>query len=164
MGELIIGSFENQICLCNWSHKKTRASVDKKIQTSLKAEFIESEDDLIIETKRQINQYFEGARTKFDIPLKFIGSEFQISVWKKLLSIPYGKTCSYLELSRQIDNVKAIRAVGTANSANAISIIVPCHRVIGNNGDLTGYAGGLNTKKKLLELENPARLSQLGLF
>lgn len=119
---------------------------------------------MITETKLQIKQYFEGTRTEFDLPIKFIGSDFQINIWNKLLDIPYRKTCSYLDLSRVIENVKAIRAVGTANGANAISIIVPCHRVIASNGDLTGYAGGLNAKKKLLELENPATFNQLGLF
>ena len=160
----MIGSYQNQLCLCDWRHRTQRSAIDHRIKSALKVDFLESEDDLIRETKSQIKQYFEGTRTEFDIPLKFIGSEFQISIWNKLLDIPYGKTCSYLELSRQINNVKAIRAVGTANGANAISIIVPCHRVIASNGDLTGYAGGLKAKQKLLELENPERLGQLGLF
>jgi len=94
----------------------------------------------------------------------FVGSDFQKTVWEKLLTIPYGKTTSYLELSRMLGDEKAIRAVATANGANAISIIVPCHRVIGSDGSLTGYAGGLNAKQKLLQLEGMNFGEQLELF
>jgi methylated-DNA-[protein]-cysteine S-methyltransferase len=101
-----------------------------------------------------MDEYFLGERKAFDIPLLMVGTEFQHSVWQGLIQIPYGTTASYLELSRNIGNEKAVRAVATANGANAISILIPCHRIIGSNGDLVGYAGGLATKKKLLELEN----------
>src|SRR5690606_18399830 len=103
-------------------------------------------------------------RTTFDIPLLFIGTDFQKSVWEALMEIPYGTTKSYLELSRDLGDENAIRAVATANGANSISIIVPCHRIIGSDGSLTGYAGGLNAKKKLLQLEGMNFGNQLSLF
>lgn len=109
----------------------------------------------------QLQSYFEGKRTEFDLPLNPQGTEFQQKVWKGLLQIPYGKTMSYLELSKQLGDVKAIRAVAAANGKNPLWIVVPCHRVIGTDGSLTGYAGGLWRKKWLLELENPSRQQTL---
>jgi len=102
----------------------------------------------------QLNAYFEGNLTVFDLPLACKGTGFQESVWTALLDIPYGQTISYLTLSKRIGNVKAIRAVGTANGSNPISIVVPCHRVIGSNGSLVGYGGDLWRKQWLLEHEN----------
>lgn len=103
--------------------------------------------------KRQIDEYFFRKRKIFDLPIKFNGTEFQKSVWNSLLKIPYGETKSYKDIAKDIGNVKACRAVGMANNKNPIMIIVPCHRVIGTNGKLVGYACGLDIKKKLLELE-----------
>ena len=105
------------------------------------------------ETVRQLHEYFDSARRKFDIPLAPHGTEFQLRVWKQLCNIPCGETISYAELARRIGNVNASRAVGMANSRNPISIIVPCHRVIGADGSLTGYAGGLDRKQALLAHE-----------
>ena len=102
---------------------------------------------------KQLDEYFAGTRTEFTIHTSQIGTAFQQTVWAELCNIPYGRTISYLELSKRIGNVKAIRAVGTANGNNSISIIVPCHRVIGSNGDLIGYGGDLWRKKWLLEHE-----------
>jgi methylated-DNA-[protein]-cysteine S-methyltransferase len=101
-----------------------------------------------------MKDYFAHERKDFNIPLLTVGTDFQKSVWEGLIKIPYGTTASYLELSKNIGNEKAVRAVASANGANAISILIPCHRIIGSNGDLVGYAGGLPAKKKLLELEN----------
>jgi methylated-DNA-[protein]-cysteine S-methyltransferase len=98
--------------------------------------------------------YFANERKNFDIPLLMVGTDFQRSVWDGLIKIPYGNTASYLELSKNIGNEKAVRAVANANGANAISILIPCHRIIGSDGALTGYAGGLPAKKRLLELES----------
>lgn len=98
----------------------------------------------------QLHEYFSGIRRKFDFPFSQEGTEFQQKVWTALMDIPYGKTISYLELSRRIGNVKAIRAVGTTNGKNRLNIVVPCHRVIGSNGKLVGYGGGLWRKKWLL--------------
>ena len=104
----------------------------------------------------QLQEYFEGKRTHFTFLLHPSGTEFQKKVWQELLNIPFGKTCSYLELSKKMGDVKAIRAVAAANGKNPLWIVVPCHRVIGADGSLTGYAGGLWRKKWLLEHENPS--------
>ena len=163
-GELVLGEFSGQLCLCDWKYRKMRDQIDSRIKTGLQAEFELQETDLLNETKVQLDEYFAKERTTFDLPLLFVGSDFQKTVWEKLLTIPYGKTTSYLELSRALGDEKAIRAVATANGANAISIIVPCHRVIGSDGSLTGYAGGLNAKQKLLQLEGMNFGEQLELF
>jgi len=109
----------------------------------------------------QFQEYFDGDRTVFDLKLNPSGTDFQKKVWDALLKIPFGKTISYLELSKQLGDVKAIRAVASANGKNPLWIVVPCHRVIGSNGDLTGYAGGLHRKKWLLEHESPAKQTTL---
>jgi methylated-DNA-[protein]-cysteine S-methyltransferase len=112
---------------------------------------------------RQLLQYFAGERTQFDLQLDLRGTPFQVQVWHALCDIPYGETISYGELARRIDRPKAFRAVGAANGQNPISIIVPCHRVIGANGKLTGFGGGLPTKEALLHLERNGRNDQLPL-
>jgi len=109
--------------------------------------------------RRQLKEYFAGKRCDFDLPLSMEGTEFRRRVWKELTRIPYGTTISYGELARRVGNDKASRAVGLANGCNPIGIIVPCHRVIGANGTLTGYAGGLERKKILLDLEATNRLA-----
>jgi methylated-DNA-[protein]-cysteine S-methyltransferase len=109
--------------------------------------------DVINDCVEQLIEYFHGTRRNFTVPVYQEGTDFQQIVWNELLGIPYGKTISYLTLSKKIGDVKAIRAVGTTNGKNKIGIIVPCHRVIGANGDLTGYAGGLWRKKWLLDHE-----------
>ena len=110
---------------------------------------------------KQLQEYFEGKRTTFNFPINPKGTDFQQKVWKALLEIPYGKTTSYLELSKKLGDVKAIRAVASANGKNPLWIVVPCHRVIGSDGSLTGYAGGLWRKKWLLEHENPEKQQSL---
>jgi methylated-DNA-[protein]-cysteine S-methyltransferase len=112
------------------------------------------DDSLFVEVVDQLNSYFAGKRETFDLPLVVAGTAFQKKVWTALESIPYGETISYKELAERIGRPRAIRAVGAANGANPIPIIIPCHRVIGNDGSLTGFGGGLPLKKKLLELES----------
>ncbi|NOX46147.1 MAG: methylated-DNA--[protein]-cysteine S-methyltransferase [Chlorobi bacterium] len=163
-GELKLGSFHEQLCLADWRYRKMRTSIDRRIKTGLDAGFVEMDSEVINETKNQLKQYFKGERDRFDVPLLFIGSGFQKNVWNALMEIPYGKTETYLGLSKKLGNEKAIRAVATANGANAISILVPCHRIIGNDGSLVGYAGGLDVKKRLLQLENALDTSQMSLF
>lgn len=109
----------------------------------------------------QLREYYEGIRTQFDLKLHPVGTEFQKKVWEQLQTIPYGRTISYLELSQQLGDVKAIRAVANANAKNPLWIIVPCHRVIGGNGSLTGYAGGLHRKQWLLDHESPYKQQSL---
>ena len=116
---------------------------------------------ILQEAVSQLNEYFEGKRTDFTFKLNPSGTEFQQKVWKELLEIPFGKTMSYLELSKKLGDVKAIRAVASANGKNPLWIVVPCHRVIGTDGSLTGYAGGLWCKKWLLEHENPTNQGSL---
>jgi len=111
------------------------------------------ENALIKQCFQQIDEYLKGKRKVFDIPLYIEGTEFQKKVWHELLNIPYGKTRSYQDIAIAINNIKALRAVGHANNKNKLPIIIPCHRVIGKNGKLVGYAGGLEIKEKLLELE-----------
>lgn len=111
------------------------------------------ESPFLINVENQLREYFNGQRKEFTIPLYPVGTEFQEKVWKCLLQIPYGKTCSYAEIAEKIGNPAAVRAVGTAIGNNPISIIIPCHRVIGKDGSLTGFAGGLENKRALLELE-----------
>ncbi len=109
----------------------------------------------------QLQEYFEGHRKVFDLKLNPVGSQFQEKVWQLLLEIPYGETISYLELSKRLGDVKAIRAVAAANGKNPLWIIVPCHRVVGSDGSLTGYAGGLARKQWLLEHESPYKQGRL---
>lgn len=113
----------------------------------------ERDDRVFPEAAEQLDSYFAGERTDFDLRLDLVGTPFQLRVWDTLLTIPYGQTRSYGEIARQIGSPTAFRAVGLANGHNPIGIIVPCHRVIGANGSLTGYGGGLDRKRALLELE-----------
>ena len=112
------------------------------------------ETELIKETKRQLDEYFAGKRKEFDVPTRLEGTEFQKRVWNELKNIPYGKTVTYKDIAEAVGCPKGYRAVGLANNRNPISIIYPCHRVIGSNGSLTGYGGGLDVKEKLLALES----------
>tara|TARA_R110002049_G_scaffold216946_2_gene388371 strand:+ start:2678 stop:3217 length:540 start_codon:yes stop_codon:yes gene_type:complete len=153
-GDLVIGSYEDKLVLCDWKYRKMRESIDLRIKSALKTEFITGSSSVIESTINQREKYSLRKREVFEIPLLLIGTDFQKLVWNKLLAIPFGQTTSYLKLSESLNNPKANRAVASANGANAISIIVPCHLVIGSNQELTGYAGGLTTKKKLLTLEN----------
>jgi len=154
VGEILLGSYDGKLCLADWKYRRMRTAIDARIQKGLKAEYVEQGSEVIEKTIVQMQEYFSGERKVFDIPLLMVGTDFQRSVWDGLIKIPYGTTASYLELSKNIDNEKAVRAVASANGANAISILIPCHRIIGSNGDLVGYAGGLSAKKKLLELES----------
>jgi methylated-DNA-[protein]-cysteine S-methyltransferase len=118
------------------------------------AELIEDhQHPMLLRVKKQLEQYFAGQRQQFDLPLDFKGTDFQQQVWQTLLTIPYGETRSYKEIAVQIGNEKAVRAVGAANGKNPISIIAPCHRVIGSSGALVGFAGGLDKKQILLNIE-----------
>ncbi|MFN8255385.1 MAG: methylated-DNA--[protein]-cysteine S-methyltransferase [Bacteroidales bacterium] len=164
-GDLLLGSYNKMLCLCDWKYRKMRDSVDNRIKKNLKSDYKEGNSDITEETIRQLNEYFSGTRKSFNLPLLLSGSEFQEKVWNELIKIPYGKAMSYLDLTKKTGDEKAIRAVASANGANAISIIVPCHRIIGTDGSLVGYAGGLNTKKKLLQLEGYYPVNQqLSLF
>lgn len=152
-GDMILGSYGNRLCMADWRFRKNRESIDRRLKKSLSAIFIEEESGVLKLAKEELEAYFKSLRKTFDIPLLPIGTEFQKSVWNRLMEIPFGTTVSYLDIAKSIHNEKAVRAVASAVGANAISIFIPCHRIIGSDSSLTGYAGGLKAKKKLLALE-----------
>lgn len=156
-GEMWIGASGNRICLCDWARSRRRESNDRRIQKALQATYEEADTALAREAIRQLDEYFAGTRRRFDLPLLLTGTPFQNRVWQTLQAIPYGETRSYAELAQAIGNPKAIRAVASANGSNPISILIPCHRVIGSDHKLVGYAGGLEAKRFLLELERQNR-------
>ena len=137
MGHLAIREVEGAICAIDFT----------------KAELCPPDTPLLQETVRQLNAYFDGMLTEFDLPLRLEGTAFRVKCWQALCTIPYGETISYGEQARRIGNPKAVRAVGGANHHNPISIVVPCHRVIGADGTLTGYGGGVEKKAWLLAHE-----------
>ncbi|SDA10814.1 methylated-DNA-[protein]-cysteine S-methyltransferase [Nitrosospira sp. Nsp18] len=147
IGKLKLVSNGSKLSAILWEH-------DKPNRVRLGPMHEEKDSPILAETERQLNEYFAGKRNCFELELDFVGTEFQRKVWEALLTIPFGETRSYREIAMQIGNVKAVRAVGAASGKNPISIIAPCHRVIGTSGDLTGFAGGLGTKKLLLTLES----------
>lgn len=154
LGNMLAGATENGICLLEYSDSTSRMEKElKAVSKIFDSPVEEGENKHFSVLRQQLNEYFDGERKEFDIPLVMAGTEFQQEVWRELLKIPYGSTRSYKEQSQAMNNLGAIRAVGTANGANRIAIIIPCHRVIGENGDLTGYGGGLWRKKWLLDLE-----------
>lgn len=157
-GTLLLGSLDDKLCLCKWQEGQHRNQVDRRLKRVLQAEFEVGRSGVIEKTVLQLNEFFAGKRKEFNIPLLFVGTDFQKMVWNELLKIPYGRVVSYGELAKQIGMPKAVRAVANANGANAISIIVPCHRVIGSDHSLTGYGGGLTAKKMLLDLESADRI------
>lgn len=163
-GELILGSFNGRLCICDWRYRKQREAIDNRIKNGLEANFKEQNTPVMEKTILQLQEYFKGNREEFDLDLCLVGTDFQKKVWRALQEIPYGKTMSYLELSEKLGDTKAIRAVATANGANAISIINPCHRIIGKDGKLVGYAGGLKSKEGLLKLEGALKTNQMHLF
>lgn len=152
-GQLVIGSYDGNLCLCDWtSSKSNRTKIDFLIR-SLNDKTIWDEDDIIKDVISQLDEYFVGKRKNFDIPTLVIGTDFQKIVWDALKGVEYGETISYLELTKRIGKPKAVRAVANAVGANPISIILPCHRIVGSNNALGGYSGGLDIKRHLLDLE-----------
>lgn len=159
-GDLLLGAFKGRLCLCDWRVEAHREAVDRRVRQGLQAVYAAQESDILRQAARELDEYFAGSRQMFEVPLLFVGTPFQKAVWDLLLTIPYGKTLSYGEMARRLDRPAAVRAVARANGANALSIFVPCHRVIGSDGSLTGYGGGLPAKRFLLAAESlPALLS-----
>lgn len=164
VGDMILGSYGDKLCLCDWDIEKRRETIDSRICHHFNSKFEEEASEIICNTINELNEYFAGQRQLFSIPVIFSGTEFQCRVWSELMKIPYGTTITYAQLARRIGNPKAVRAVASANANNPISIIAPCHRVIGSNGNLTGYAGGLQAKQALLALESNADSLQIHNF
>ena len=149
VGQLILVAHDQALVAVLWENENP-----KRVRL---AELIEqNQHPILLETEKQLSEYFAAKRQSFDLPLDFSGTDFQKQVWQALLQIPFGETRSYKDIALQIGNVKAVRAVGAANGKNPISIIAPCHRVVGVNGKLVGFAGGLDNKDILLKLEKIA--------
>ena len=153
VGVLTLVARDGSLAAVLWEHERANRVVLGELHR-------DDGDPVLREASRQLGEYFGGERERFDLPLSFAGTTFQRQVWQALLSIPFGETRSYAQIAAQIGNPTAVRAVGAANGRNPISIIAPCHRVIGAAGALTGFAGGLEAKRYLLNLE--ARQGRLG--
>lgn len=153
LGEMIACAIDEGICLLEFTDRKNIDKQLKSLSKSLNSEIVEKDHQHFKQLEVELKEYFEVRRTKFEVPLFIIGTEFQRKVWQLLIEIPMGEIRTYKQQSEFLGNPKAIRAVGTANGINKIAILIPCHRVIGSNGELVGYAGGIWRKQKLLELE-----------
>ncbi len=153
LGPMLAGAVEEGICLLEFVNRRMIETQIGRLRGYLKAEFLPGESPFFNPLAKQLGEYFDGTRREFDLPLVLPGTPFQTQVWQELRRIPFGETRSYAEQARNIGNPKAVRAVARANGDNRIAIIVPCHRVIGSDGSLTGYGGGLPRKRYLLELE-----------
>ncbi len=154
LGPMYAGTSDKGLCLLEFTDRRALETEFEDLSKRLKAKIIAGHNEIHRQTEQEIGEYFSGIRREFTVPLDMPGTPFQQQVWNQLVTIPYGKTRSYKEQASILGSPSAIRAVASANGQNRIAIIVPCHRVIGSNGDLTGYAGGLPRKKYLLELEN----------
>ena len=153
LGPMLAGAGEDGICLLEFTDRRMLETQFKRIRKRLNAELLPGQSPYFQPLQLQLEEYFSGRRTEFDLPLTLVGTEFQKQVWRTLMQIPYGKTRSYKEQARAVGKPEAVRAVAKANGDNPLSLIVPCHRVIGSNGDLVGYGGGLWRKQYLLNLE-----------
>lgn len=153
LGPMIAGATEKGLCLLEFADRRMLETQFKRLTRLLKCSFVIGNNKYIDQVSQEISQYFEGTLKSFKVPLLLPGTDFQISVWEELRKIPFGITTSYEDIAKRINNPKGIRAVATANGDNRIAIIIPCHRVIGKDGKLHGYGGGLWRKKWLLEHE-----------
>ena len=158
LGEMLAIKTEKGLCMLEFLDGKSTEKQVKELESL--GDILEKEDVFFEQLERELNDYFEGNLTQFTIPFDFIGTHFQKKVWNELIKIPFGETKSYKEQAIAVGDLLAIRAVANANGKNKIAILVPCHRVIGSDGSLTGYAGGKKRKQFLLELES----KQLNLF
>lgn len=159
-GDLLVGEWDGQICMCDWAEGRVHERVLTRLRRYLPMDdFMQcglsdvKSGTALASAVRQLDEYFNRIRTDFDMPLMLVGTEFQQKVWHALLAIPYGTTLSYGELAMRVGRASSVRAVANAVGANPVSIIVPCHRVVGSDGSLTGYAGGLAAKRMLLSVE-----------
>jgi AraC family transcriptional regulator of adaptative response/methylated-DNA-[protein]-cysteine methyltransferase len=166
LGEMVAGATDEGICLLEFNDRRMLPSEYRDLVRLLKTEMEDGENKHLKLLKRQLKEYFEGKRKEFSIPLVYPGTEFQQAVWKELRSIPFGSTRSYQEQAIALNRPGSVRAVANANGMNRISIVIPCHRVIGSDGRLTGYGGGLRRKKWLLDHERKysGKAVELSLF
>ena len=161
LGELILMSYKGKLCLCHWAHSRHSDLDIRRITRALKVPVEDGTSAVIEKTKNQLDEYFKRRRKSFSIPFLLIGTDFQRMVWSSLANIPYGRTVSYGEQARRLGMPTSSRVVANANGSNPMSIILPCHRVVGSDKSLTGYAGGLEIKQRLLDMEKGVR--RLGL-
>lgn len=154
LGDMFCAATSKGICILSFFGQKNLEKQIEKVQKFFKAEAIPAHNKYFDCLQKELDEYFEGKLADFTVPLQLVGTPFQQDVWKILQSVPYGETISYKEEAELLKNPKAVRAVGSANGQNMISIIIPCHRIIQTGGALGGYAGGLDKKKALLKLEN----------
>lgn len=152
-GKIILAEYGNRLCMCDWGEMPCAERNKRCLQRALNGNFEERPSRVLQLAKEQLDEYFAGRRRTFDLPLLTVGTNFQKSVWQALQEIPYGETRSYMQIAKQIGNPRGVRAVAQAIGSNRISVIIPCHRVIGANHSLTGFAGGLAAKRTLLEIE-----------
>lgn len=150
---MLLGDFSGSLCLCDWLEAKHRNAVDYRLCHALKARYQEGTSPVIESAMAQLEEYCKGRRRTFNLPVMMVGTDFQKSVWTALTAIPCGSTATYRDVACSIGRPKAVRAVANAIGANSMSIIIPCHRVVGNDMSMTGYAGGITVKRQLLELE-----------
>lgn len=162
-GMLILASAGDALCLCDWSDMPCAERNKHRLVRLLNAEFVTASLPILEQAQRELGEYFAGKRTAFDLPLHPVGTDFQQRVWQALFEIPYGQTRTYREIAMRVNNPRGVRAVAQAIGANGMSILIPCHRVIGTNHSLTGFAGGIEAKRLLLELEGRHATGQ-GLF
>lgn len=153
LGTMIAGATDAGICLFDFEFRKMMPAIKKRIRSFRNDDFEEGEHQHFNLLKQQVTAYFSGELKEFDLPLVFSGTPFQQTVWSALTEIPYGTTRTYMQQAKVLGDEKAIRAVARANGENCLAIVVPCHRVVGSDGSLTGYAGGLSAKKWLLAHE-----------
>ena len=152
-GQLVLASSSGELCLCDWNRMPCAERNRRRLARYMNASFKTATTSVLEETKRQLDEYFAGKRKSFDIQLRMVGTCFQQQVWNALTDIPYGAKKSYKDIAKSIGKPQAVRAVAGAVGANGISILIPCHRVIGSDNSLTGYAGGLEAKRELLRIE-----------
>ena len=158
-GPLLLGATEECLCLCDWTDATHHEKVLGKLQKTTGKKIRKAEVPLTTVACRQLDEYFKGERHTFDIPILTVGTEFQKRIWRELMGVGYGETLSYSELAERAGCPAGVRAVANAVGANPISIFIPCHRIVGISGDLTGYAGGIQAKLRLLNLEKERLLT-----
>jgi len=156
VGKIVMGATSAGCCLVEFYEKEKFKAATPKMEKLHQAQFIEDSNSHLQIAEKELREYFEGLRQQFSVPLDIKGTPFEMNVWQELLKIPYGQLVSYETIAKRINHPHAMRAVGNANNHNHIAIIIPCHRVIGKNGNLVGYGGGMKTKKFLITLEGAA--------
>ncbi|UYP45832.1 Methylated-DNA--protein-cysteine methyltransferase [Candidatus Lokiarchaeum ossiferum] len=164
LGVIVFASSPKGLCLLDFKYRKSFPTILKRIEKLYGTNKIQGTSSFIEQAEQQLQRYLLGQLQQFTVPLDIRGSIFQLKVWQALLQIKYGKTVSYLDIAKKINQPEAVRAVANANGQNGIAIIIPCHRVIGSDGSLTGYGGGLPIKKRLLQIESGKKQGKITNF